>query len=182
MPRLPSLSDWPVLRQLRGEDRLGRGAAVKSRASEHLRARTTQADRVVKSVCPYCAVGCAQKVYVKDGKAVQIEGDPDAPHSRGRLCPKGSATLQLTTGDSREQHVLHRRPYGSEWERLDLETAMDMVAEKFVRDRAEGWEWESEGSRTRRCMSIAALGGATLDNEENYLIKKFLTASGIVKI
>jgi formate dehydrogenase major subunit len=104
-----------VLRQLRGEDRLGRGAAVKSRASEQLRARTVDADRVVKSVCPYCAVGCAQKVYVKDGKAVQIEGDPDAPHSRGRLCPKGSATLQLTTGDSREQHVLYRRPYGSEW-------------------------------------------------------------------
>ena len=90
------------------------------------------ADRVVKSVCPYCAVGCAQNVYVKDERVIQIEGDPDAPHSRGRLCPKGSATLQLTTGSSREQHVLYRRPYGTDWERLDLETAMDMVADRVV--------------------------------------------------
>jgi formate dehydrogenase major subunit len=182
MARLPSPSDWPVLRQLRGEDRLGRGAAVKSAASSARRPRTVESDRVVKSVCPYCAVGCAQNVFVKDGKVVQIEGDPDAPHSRGRLCPKGSATLQLTTGDSRERFVLYRPPYGSEWERLELETAMEMVAEKFVRDRAAGWQEESEGSRTWRCMSIAALGGATLDNEENYLIKKFLTAAGVIQI
>ncbi len=181
-PLALSPSGWPLLRQLRGADRLGRGAAVKSRASETLRARTLDADRVVKSVCPYCAVGCAQNVYVKDGRAVQIEGDPDAPHSRGRLCPKGSATLQLTTGAAREQHVLYRRPYGREWERLDLDTAMEMVADKFVQARAEGWEWEREDKATRRCMSIAALGGATLDNEENYLIKKFLTAAGIVQI
>jgi formate dehydrogenase major subunit len=181
-PRLPSPADWPVLRQLRGEDRLGRGAAVKSRVSRHLEPRTAGADRVVKSVCPYCAVGCAQNVFVKDDKVVQIEGDPDAPHSRGRLCPKGSATLQLTTGPAREQHVLYRRPYGTDWERLDLETAMDMVADRFVATRREGWEWERDGNRTRRCMSIAALGGATLDNEENYLIKKFLTAAGIIQI
>jgi formate dehydrogenase major subunit len=180
--RLPSLSDWPVLRQLRGEDRLGRGAAVASAATRQLRPRTVGADRVVKSVCPYCAVGCAQNVYVKDGEVVQIEGDPDAPHSRGRLCPKGSATLQLTTGDSRERFVLHRPPHATAWERLDLDAAMDLVADKFVQDRAAGWEWESQGKGTRRCMSIAALGGATLDNEENYLIKKFLTASGIVQI
>ncbi len=137
---------------------------------------------MVKSVCPYCAVGCAQNVFVKDERVVQIEGDPDAPHSRGRLCPKGSATLQLTTGSSREQYVLYRRPYGTEWERLDLETAMDMVADRVVESRRRGWEWEHEGKRTRRCMSIAALGGATLDNEENYLIKKLLTALGIIQI
>ncbi len=178
----PSPADWPVLRQLRGADRMGRGAAAKSRATSALRARTADADRVVGSVCPYCAVGCAQKLYVKDGRVVQIEGDPDAPHSRGRLCPKGSATLQLTTGSARERHVLHRRPYGEEWERLELETAMDMVAGKFVATRREGWEWEREGRRTRRCMSIAALGGATLDNEENYLIKKLLTASGVIQV
>ncbi len=182
MTSIPSPSEWPVLRQLRGEDRLGRGHAVKSAKTSALRARTVDADRVVKSVCPYCAVGCAQNVYVKDGRAVQIEGDPDAPHSRGRLCPKGSATLQLTTGDSREQFVLYRPPYGKDWERLDLETAMDMVADKFIQARADGWQWESDGERTRRSMGVAALGGATLDNEENYLIKKFLTASGIIQI
>jgi formate dehydrogenase major subunit len=118
MAELPRPSRWPVLRQLRGPDPMGRGVAVKSKGSETHQARTALADRVVKSVCPYCAVGCAQNVYVKDERVVQIEGDPDAPHSRGRLCPKGSATLQLTTGSSREQYVLYRRPYGTEWERL----------------------------------------------------------------
>src|SRR5277367_2794604 len=106
-PRLQSLTDWPLLRQRKG-DRLGRGAAVQSRGSKAATPRTATADRVVKSVCPYCAVGCAQNVFVKDDKVIQIEGDPDAPHSRGRLCPKGSATLQLTTGDAREQRVLYR--------------------------------------------------------------------------
>jgi formate dehydrogenase major subunit len=176
------LSDWPVLRQLRAGDRLGRGAAVKSKTTAALAPRTSDSDRVVKSVCPYCAVGCAQNVYVKDDRVVQIEGDPDAPHSRGRLCPKGSATLQLTTGDAREQHVLYRRPYGTDWERLDLDTAMDMVADRIIETRRDGWEWERDDVRTRRCMSIAALGGATLDNEENYLIKKFLTALGVIQI
>jgi formate dehydrogenase major subunit len=173
---------WPVARQLGSADPLGRGAAVKSRESRTQRARTVTADRVVKSVCPYCAVGCAQNVYVKDGKVVQIEGDPDAPHSRGRLCPKGSATLQLTTGSSREQHVLYRRPHATEWERLDLDSAMEMIADRVVATREQGWQWEDEGARVRRCMSIAALGGATLDNEENYLIKKLFTGLGIIQI
>ena len=176
------MSGWPLLRQLRGPDKLGRGAAAQSRRTRDWSARTLDADRVVKSVCPYCAVGCAQNVYVKDGRAIQIEGDPDAPHSRGRLCPKGSATLQLTTGEAREQHVLYRRPFGTEWERLDLDTAMEMIADRVVDTRRQGWEWEHEGARTRRCMSIAALGGATLDNEENYLIKKLMTALGVVQV
>ena len=173
---------WPVARQLESADPLGRGAAVKSKGSRTNRARTATADRVVKSVCPYCAVGCAQNVYVKDDKVIQIEGDPDAPHSRGRLCPKGSATLQLTTGSSREKHVLYRRPHGTEWERLDLDTAMEMIADRVVATREQGWQWDAEGSRVRRCMSIAALGGATLDNEENYLIKKLFTGLGIIQI
>ena len=176
------LALWPAARQAMGADPTGRGAAVKSRGSRSRRARTAQADRVVKSVCPYCAVGCAQNVFVTDDRVVQIEGDPDAPHSRGRLCPKGSATLQLTTGSSREQHVLYRRPHGTEWERLDLSTAMEMIADRVLATREQGWEWEAEGSRVRRCMSIAALGGATLDNEENYLIKKLLTALGIIQV
>jgi formate dehydrogenase major subunit len=181
-PRIPSPGELPIVRQLRGGDQLGRGAAVKSRRSEGLRARTATADRVVKSVCPYCAVGCAQNIFVKDEKIVQIEGDPDAPHSRGRLCPKGSATKQLTTGDSRERHVLYRRPGAADWERLDLETAMDMIADRVVRDRRAGWEDEEDGDALRRCMSIAALGGATLDNEENYLIKKLMMGLGIIQI
>jgi formate dehydrogenase major subunit len=176
------LGVWPAARQLLGEDRLGRGAAVKSKGSREHEARTATADRVVKSVCPYCAVGCAQNVFVADERVIQIEGDPDAPHSRGRLCPKGSATKQLTTGSSREQHVLYRRPHGTEWERLDLETAMNMIADRVVATREAGWQWEHEGERVRRCMSIAALGGATLDNEENYLIKKLFTALGIIQV
>jgi formate dehydrogenase major subunit len=176
------LDAWPVARQLTGRDRLGRGAAAKSKGSREMVARTRTADRVVKSVCPYCAVGCGQNVFVSDERVIQIEGDPDAPHSRGRLCPKGSATLQLTTGSSREQHVLYRRPHGTEWERLDLDTAMVMIADRVVRTRAEGFQWEDEGERVRRCMSIAALGGATLDNEENYLIKKLLTALGVIQV
>ncbi|HEY4996470.1 MAG TPA: molybdopterin-dependent oxidoreductase, partial [Solirubrobacteraceae bacterium] len=174
--------DWPLLRQLKGDDSLGRGAAVKSRRTASLSNRAAQADEVVKSVCPYCAVGCAQNVYVKDGHVVQIEGDPDSPVSRGRLCPKGSATLQLTTGDAREHSVLYRRPYASDWEHLDLDTALDMVAEKVIETRRESWEWESEGKRVRRSLGIASLGGATLDNEENYLIKKLWSALGIVQV
>ncbi len=182
MSASPFAGGWPIWRQLTGADRLGRGAAVKSRGSKQLQPRTASADRVVKSVCPYCAVGCAQNVFVKYDRVVQIEGDPDAPDSRGRLCPKGSASLQLTTGASREQHVLYRAPFGTAWQRLDLATAMDMVADRVVATREEGWEWESSGNRTRRCMSVAALGGATLDNEENYLIKKLLTALGVIQV
>jgi formate dehydrogenase major subunit len=121
-------------------------------------------------------------VFVKADKVVQIEGDPDSPISRGRLCPKGSASLQLTTGANRERHVLYRRPHGTDWERLDLDTAMDMIADRVIKTRRETWEWESEGRRTRRTLGFASLGGATLDNEENYLIKKLFTALGAIQI
>ncbi len=113
-----SNAKWPLLRQLAGPDKLGRGSAAKSAGSQRLHARTAGADKVVKSVCPFCGVGCGQNVYVKDGKVIQIEGDPDSAISRGRLCPKGSASLQLTTGTSRRHQVLYRRPYarsGSGW-------------------------------------------------------------------
>jgi formate dehydrogenase major subunit len=177
------LRSWPVLRQLSGRDRSGRGTAVTSPATRALKPRTAKADRVVKSICPYCAVGCAQNIYVSEGRITQIEGDPDSPVSRGRLCPKGSATLQLTTGDAREHHVLYRRPHGTDWERLDLDTAMDMVTERVLATRREGWQWEDEeGARVRRTLGIAHLGGATLDNEENYLIKKLWTALGIIQV
>ncbi|SFC79756.1 formate dehydrogenase major subunit [Streptomyces aidingensis] len=176
------ISSWPVYRQLTGDDPLGRGRAARSRDTERLRARTATADRVVKSVCPYCAVGCGQDVYVQDGKVTQIEGDRDSPVSRGRLCPKGSASLQLTTGPAREHRVRYRRPYGTDWEDLDLDTAMDMIADRVIAARREGWQWEQQGLRTRRTLRFASLGGATLDNEENYLIKKLFTALGAVQI
>ena len=179
---MTGLGDWPVWRQLTGPDRLGRGAAAKSRVSAHLTARTATADRVVKSICPFCAVGCGQNVYVSGEKVVQIEGDPDSPVSRGRLCPKGSASLQLTTGGSRQYGVLYRPPYASDWQPMDLDTAMDMVADRVIAARRDTWEWESGGKRTARAMGIASLGGATLDNEENYLIKKLFTGLGVVQI
>jgi formate dehydrogenase major subunit len=176
------IQDWPVYRQLTGDDPLGRGAAAVSERTRNLRPRTETADRVVKSVCPYCAVGCGQNVYVKNDKVVQIEGDPDSPVSRGRLCPKGSASLQLTTGDARRHEVLYRRPYGTDWERLDLDTAMDMVAERVIRTRRETWQWKHEGLLVNRTLGIASLGGAALDNEENYLIKKLFTGLGVVQV
>ena len=176
------IEDWPVYRQLSGEDVLGRGSAAKSKVSSHLAPRTVTADKVAKSVCPYCAVGCGQNIYVSGEKVVQIEGDPDSPISRGRLCPKGSASLQLTTGSSRRHEVLYRRPHGTGWEPLTLDEAMDMIADRVIKARREGWQWEVDGARTRRTMGIATLGGATLDNEENFLIKKLFTALGAVQI
>jgi formate dehydrogenase major subunit len=176
------IESWPVYRQLAQRDPLGLGAAVRSRHSERLVPRVRSADRVVRSVCPYCAVGCGQEVYVEDGRVTQIEGDPDSPVSRGRLCPKGSASLQLTTGDAREYRVRYRRPFGTEWEDLDLDTAMDMIADRVIAARQAGWQWQVDGARTRRTLGIASLGGATLDNEENYLIKKLFTALGVVQI
>ena len=174
--------DWPVLRQLRGPDVLGRGPAARSRRTEELTPRTKTADRVVGSVCPYCAVGCAQRVFVKDDKVVQIEGDPDSPVSRGRLCPRGSSTYQLVTSPRRESTIRYRRPHGTEWEELDLDTAMDMIADRVLASRDTGWEETHQGNRTRRTMGLASLGGATLDNEENYLIKKLFTALGAIQI
>jgi formate dehydrogenase major subunit len=171
---------WPVLRQLTGTDRRGLGAAARSGRARQ--ARTTTADAVVKSVCPYCAVGCGQQVFVKDGQVIQIEGDPDSPVSRGRLCPKGSASLQLTTAGARQYRVKYRRPFGTEWENLDLDTAMDMIADRVLAARRHGWQEEVEGNRTRRTLGFAGLGGATLDNEENYLIKKLFTALGAIQI
>ena len=176
------LGQWPVYRQLRDGDPFGRGRAVTSAATRALTPRTRTADKVVKSICPYCAVGCGQNVYVKDEKVVQIEGDPDSPISRGRLCPKGSASLQLTTGPAREKYALYRRPHGTDWERISLDEAMDRIADRVIKTRADTWEWESQGKRTRRTMGIASLGGATLDNEENYLIKKLFTALGAIQI
>jgi formate dehydrogenase major subunit len=177
------LLGWPVYRQLTGNDPLGRGAAAQSKRTSELRPRTATADRVARSVCPYCAVGCGQLVYVKDEKVVQIEGDPDSPISRGRLCPKGSASEQLVNSERRQKTVLYRRPHGTEWEELDLETATRMVADRMLDTRERTWQdIDRDGKRVNRTLGFASLGGATLDNEENYLIKKLFTALGAVQI
>ena len=176
------IEGWPVYRQLTGTDPLGRGAAAKSAVSSGLTPRTGTAGEVVKSICPYCAVGCGQNVYVEDRKVTHIEGDPDSPVSRGRLCPKGSASLQLTTGGSREYRVKYRGRYERNWVDLDLDTAMDMIADRVIASRRAGWQWAVDGKRTRRTLGFASLGGATLDNEENYLLKKLFTALGAIQI
>jgi formate dehydrogenase major subunit len=177
------IEGWPAVRQVTGRDPLGRGAAAKSDGSRALRSRTEDADRMVKSVCPYCAVGCGQQVYVTDERVTQIEGDPDSPVSRGRLCPKGAASHQLVTAPSRQTTVRYRRPYGTEWEDLDLDTAMDMIADRVVETRRRTWQDTDEnGVVLRRTLGFASLGGATLDNEENYLMKKLYTALGAVEI
>src|SRR5215210_667799 len=173
---------FPLWRQIR-EDPLGLGRAARSAHTERLVARTATADRVVRSICPYCAVGCGQTVFASGGKVVQFEGDPESPISRGRLCPKGAASEQLVNSPSRELAVKYRRPHGTEWESLDLETAMDMIADRIVATRAQTWEdANGEGEPLRRTRGFAWLGGATLDTEENYLIKKSFTALGAVSV
>ena len=176
------LKAWPVVRQLKDGDPLGRGEAAQSARSRTLTSKTDLADRVVDSICPYCGVGCGQRIYVKDNKITQIEGNPDSPISRGKLCPKGAATKQLVQSPIREYKMRYRAPYATEWEDLDLDTAMDMIADRVIKTRQETWQESDNGNPTRRTLGMASLGGATLDNEENYLIKKLCTALGAVQV
>jgi formate dehydrogenase major subunit len=177
------LGSWPVVRQLREGDPRGLGKAVQSPRQQSLVPRIDEADHVVQSICPYCAVGCGQLIYVTDGEVTHIEGDPASPISRGRLCPKGQASKSFAHSPLREYKVKYRRPYGTQWEELSLDDAMDMIAERIVKTRADTWEWKTEdGNPANRTMAIGNLGGATLDNEENYLIKKLMTALGIVQV
>jgi formate dehydrogenase major subunit len=174
---------WPLIRQIQQRDALGLSETAYSNRTRSLEPRTETADRVVRSVCPYCAVGCGQLVYVKGDRITDIEGDPDSPVSEGCLCPKGAATFQMVTGSHRVHDVLYRRPYGTRWETIPLEQAMDMVAERVKKARDETWKAaDEEGHPLRHTLSMAHLGGATLDNEENYLIKKLFTALGIVQV
>src|SRR5712671_6714239 len=154
----------PFLRQLQG-DALGLGRAAQSDRSVQLEPRTRTADKVVQSICPYCAVGCGQKVYVKDEKVIQIEGDPDSPISRGRLCPKGSASEKLVNSPMRETRVKYRAPGATDWSYISPEQAMDMIAERMIRARNETWEEQDEtGQPLKRTLGIHFLGGATLDS------------------
>ena len=177
------LDQWPVYRQVKNLDPVALGETAMSDRSRELVARTTQADRVVGSVCPYCAVGCGQLVYVKDEKIIDIEGDPASPISQGCLCPKGAATFQLVTGSHRLQNVLYRRPHGTKWEVIPLDQAMDMVAQRVRKTREQTWESaDNDGRALNRTLGVAHMGGATLDNEENYLIKKLYTSLGIIQV
>jgi formate dehydrogenase major subunit len=177
------LERWPVVRQLTGPDRRGLGDAARSSRTDRLVSRTDEADRVVDSICPFCAVGCGQRIFVKDEEVVQVEGDPASPISRGRLCPRGSSTRELVAGPSREHTVRYRPPGGAEWQDLDLDTAMDMIADRILATRERTWEdRDGAGDPLRRTMGFGSLGGAALDNEENYLIKKLFTALGAIQI
>jgi formate dehydrogenase major subunit len=173
------------LRRLPGVGRAmdwGLGPIAASKRTKEAGARIAGL-KVTESVCPYCAVGCGQLVYTRDGELVDIEGNPRSPINQGTLCPKGSASRQLIQQPGRLTKVKYRRPGGTEWEELDLETAMDMIAERVITAREQSWqERDEQGRKVDRTLAIAHLGGATLDNEENYLIKKLFTALGAIQI
>ena len=178
-----TLESWPLVRQFRDGDPLGLGKSAQSPRSRDLKPRIAEADKVAQSICPFCAVGCAQLAYVKGGEVIQVEGDPASPISRGRLCPKGAATKNMHAGPLREYKVKYRRPYGTQWEELPLDQAMDMIVDRFLQSREETWQEETpDGHPAKRTLGIANLGGATLDNEENYLIKMLMTALGVVQV
>jgi formate dehydrogenase major subunit len=170
LPLIGRASDW------------GMGPAAVSANTKNAGARI-EGVKVTESVCPYCAVGCGQVVYTKGGKLIDIEGNPKSPINQGTLCPKGSASRQLVQSPGRLTQVKYRRPGGTDWEDLDLETAMDMIAERVIEARENGWQdTNHEGWRVDRTLGFAHLGGATLDNEENYLLKKAYTAMGAIQI
>jgi formate dehydrogenase major subunit len=153
-----------------------------SRRTRALRPRHEGAD-VARSICPYCGVGCGQRIYHRAGRLVAIEGDPESPISEGDLCPKGAASFQLLTHDQRLTRVKYRAPNATAWQEIPLEKALDMVADRVWASRERGFEETRDGEALMQCRSIAHLGGATLDNEENYLIKKLFTAGlGMVAV
>jgi formate dehydrogenase major subunit len=178
---LPVVGAWPLARQIARGDLAGLGDSARSDATDELRPRT-DGTRVVRSICPYCGVGCGQLVHVDGETITDIEGDPDSPISEGCLCPKGAATRQLVTGSHRTTRVLYRRPGGTAWETLPLERAMQMVADRVATTREATWQHSVDGNPVSRTMGIAHIGGATLDNEENYLLKKLYTALGIIQV
>ena len=168
------LESWPLALQiLHGKD--GTGLEAKSAKTRALKPKHDGA-AVARSVCPYCAVGCGQLIYHKDGKLISIEGDPESPVSRGRLCPKGSASFELLTHPGRLTKIRYRRPRSAEWEDLELEAAMDMIADRVWESRERTFVEQRDDRTLMHTTAIAHIGGATLDDEENYLIKKLFTA------
>jgi len=175
------LTSWPLVRQfLTGAD--GTGPEAMTERTRALGPRSQNAS-VARSVCPYCAVGCGQLIFHRDGRLVSIEGDPGSPISEGHLCPKGAATYELLTHPARAMTVKYRPPYATDWQDLDLDTAMDMIADRVWETRARAFQPSRDGLPLMQCPNIAHLGGATLANEENYLIKKlFAGGLGMVAI
>jgi formate dehydrogenase major subunit len=164
---------WPVIQQMMtGSD--GTGPESWSERTRTLQPKTADCE-VARSICPYCAVGCGQLIYHKQGKLVSVEGDPASPISRGHLCPKGANTYQLHTHPQRLEKVKYRRPYAKDWEELDLDTAMHMISDRLWESRKRTFKEKEDKFRVMQTKAVAHLGGATLDNEENYLIKKLFT-------
>ena len=176
------IRDWSLPRQMAGESVMGE--AAKSTLSRDLRPRLEEADRVGTSVCPFCAVGCSQLVYAKNGKPIHVEGDPRSPVNQGTLCPKGAGTLGMMLSPQRINHVLYRAPYSDHWEQKPLDWAMDRIAERVKETRDETFvERLPDGTLVNQTLGIGSLGGATLDNEENYLMKKLFGGGlGMVNI
>jgi len=169
--------DWSVPRQLKGQDPLRE--AAESEGSRNLRARLEEADHVGTSICPYCAVGCAQLIYAKGNQVIHIEGDPRSPINQGTLCPKGAATYGWMVNPKRFTKVKYRAPYSDHWEERTLDWAMERIAQLIKQARDETFVNKlPDGTTVNHTVGIASLGGATLDNEENYLIKK-LYAGGL---
>ncbi len=167
------LSKWPLLRQIR-ERKDGTGLESMSDRTRALHARTDGA-KVARSICPYCGVGCGQLIYHDGKKLISIEGDPESPISQGNLCPKGAASHQLLTHSRRETKVKYRAPFAREWTQIPLTRALEMVADRVWESRKRTFTRTKNGSTVNHTTAIAHLGGATLDNEENYLIKKLFT-------
>jgi formate dehydrogenase major subunit len=167
------LEQWPLLRQIR-ERKDGTGLEAMSEKTRAMHARIDDA-KVAKSVCPYCGVGCGQLIYHRDGKLLAIEGDPESPISQGNLCPKGAASYQLLTHDRRETRMKYRAPRAREWTEISLERALDMVADRVWESRKRTFVHKRNGQTLNHTTAICHLGGATLDIEENYLIRKLFT-------
>lgn len=168
------LRDWSLPRQMRGED--ARSKAAESTMSRTLQPRVAGADKVGTSICPYCAVGCGQLIYAKNGRVIHVEGDPRSPINQGTLCPRGSATFGLLTSPLRLTQVLYRAPFSDRWEVKPLAWAMERIAQLVKRTRDETFVSRLPGGKiVNHTLGIGSLGGATLDNEENYLIKKLFS-------
>jgi formate dehydrogenase major subunit len=167
------LSKWPLMRQIR-QRADGTGLESMSDKTRAMHARIDGAE-VARSVCPYCGVGCGQLIFHKDGKLISIEGDPESPISQGNLCPKGAASYQLLTHDWRQTKMKYRAPRAKEWTEISPERALDVVADRVWESRKRMFVHKQNGNTINHTTAICHLGGATLDIEENYLIRKLFT-------
>ena len=164
---------WPLMRQIANRTD-GTGVDAMSERTLTLLPKNKDA-QVARSVCPYCAVGCGQPISHDGDRLISVEGDPASPVSRGRLCPKGSASYELLTHSKRLKKVKYRRPFSKQWEDLELQQAIQMIADRVWESRERTFVETRDGQSLMQTTAIAHLGGATLDNEENYMIKKLFT-------